>query len=130
MELEYPDNLKYTDEHEYVRLDGNVATVGITAYAVDSLGDIVFVELPDLETEITQQESFGTVESVKAVSDLFAPLSGTVTKRNDALEDTPETLNEDPYDQGWLIEVQVSDPGELDKLMSADAYRSFVAGLD
>ena len=130
MVLEYPDNLKYTDEHEYLRLDGNTAIVGITAYAVDSLGDIVFVEIPEVGTEVTQNDSFGTVESVKAVSDLFAPISGTVTKSNTSLEDAPEILNDDPYDQGWLIEIEVSNPSELDKLMDAETYKGFVAGLD
>lgn len=128
MAFEYPSNLKYTDSHEYVQLDGDVATVGITAFAVDQLGDIVFLELPDVGASVTKGESFGTVESVKAVEDLKAPVSGTVIEANSPLMDTPEQLADDPYGTAWMIKVRVENPGELDDAMSADQYRSQVEG--
>ncbi|HIK54005.1 MAG TPA: glycine cleavage system protein GcvH [Synechococcales cyanobacterium M55_K2018_004] len=128
MELIYPDNLKYTDSHEYVAVDGAIATVGITAFAVDQLGDIVFLELPEVGSTLTKGETFGTVESVKAVEELKAPISGTVIERNDPLLDTPEQLSEDPYTVAWMLKVQLSDPSELESAMSADEYRAKVEG--
>lgn len=129
MALEYPDDLKYTDTHEYARLDGEIATVGITAFAIDQLGDVVFLELPDVGSALEQGETFGTIESVKAVEDLHAPLSGTVIERNDPLLDTPEQIAEDPYGEGWLLKVRVEDPdGADDATMSADEYRAQVEG--
>ena len=128
MALEYPDNLKYFDSHEYVRLDGEIATIGISAYALDQLGDIVFLELPEVGTQASKGESFGTVESVKAVEEIYAPLSGEVVECNDAMVDAPEELAADPYEQGWLVKIRISDPGELEGAMAAEAYRALVSG--
>lgn len=128
MAFEYPDDLKYMDSHEYARLDGEIATVGITAFAVDQLGDIVFLELPDVGAAVERGETFGTVESVKAVEDLKAPITGTVIERNDPLIDTPEQLAEDPYGEAWLIKVRVDDPTELDEALTSDEYRAQVEG--
>jgi glycine cleavage system H protein len=128
MTAQYPENLRYTDTHEYVQLDGQVATVGITAFAIDQLGDIVFLELPAVGTEVQQGERFGTIESVKAVEDLKAPLSGTVLECNQAMVDVPEDLVNDPYSTGWLVKLQVSNPTELDSAMTAADYRSKVEG--
>lgn len=128
MALEYPSDLKYQDSHEYVRLDGDIATIGISAFAVDQLGDIVFLELPEVDEAIAKGESFGTVESVKAVESLYAAVSGTVVERNDAMIDAPEKLADDPYGEGWLLKVQISDASELDQAMSADEYQAKVEG--
>ena len=117
-----PTDLRYTKEHEWVRLDGDVATVGITDYAADQLGDIVFVELPEAGRAVDQFAAFGVVESVKAVSDLFAPLSGEVTERNDALAGAPELVNSDPFGAGWLVRLRVSEPGQLEALLDPDGY--------
>lgn len=127
MSSEFPKDLKYTNEHEWIRLDGNVATVGITAFAAEQLGDVVAVELPEEGDEVTRGEVFGSVESVKAVSDLFSPVSGVVARVNTPLNDSPEYVNEDPYDEGWMIEIELSDSDELEELMDADDYASFVA---
>lgn len=127
MSLEYPKDLKYTNEHEWVRIEGKIATVGITSFAADQLGDVVAVELPEEGDEVTRGEVFGSVESVKAVSDLFSPLSGVVVKVNTPLNDSPEYANEDPYDEGWMIEIELSDMDELEELMDVDDYASFVA---
>jgi len=128
MAFEYPDTLKYTDSHEYAKLDGDTATIGITAFAIDQLGDIVFLELPEPGDTVQKGENFGTVESVKAVEDLKSPVSGTVLEANADMVDAPEKLVDGPYTSGWLIKVQVSDPSELDHAMSADAYRGMVEG--
>ncbi|MBW4443488.1 MAG: glycine cleavage system protein GcvH [Plectolyngbya sp. WJT66-NPBG17] len=128
MAFEYPDTLKYTDSHEYAKLDGDTATIGITAFAIDQLGDIVFLELPEPGATVQKGENFGTVESVKAVEDLKSPVSGTVLEANTEMVDAPENLVDDPYTSGWLIKVQVSDPSELDSTMSADTYRGMVEG--
>jgi glycine cleavage system H protein len=122
-----PDDLRYTKEHEWVRLVGDVATIGITAHAADQLGDIVFVELPAVGTTVEQLAPFGVVESVKAVSDLFAPLGGEVMEVNEALARAPEVVNSDPYGAGWLLRVRVSDPGQADALLDAAAYETLVA---
>lgn len=127
MSSEFPKDLKYTNEHEWIRLDGNVATVGITAFAAEQLGDVVAVELPEEGDEVTRGEVFGTVESVKAVSDLFSPVSGVVARVNTPLNDSPEYVNEDPYDEGWMIEIELSDSDELEELMDVDDYASYVA---
>src|SRR5690606_32427669 len=127
MSLEFPKDLKYTQEHEWVRIDNKIATVGITSFAADQLGDVVAVELPEEGDEVTKGEVFGSVESVKAVSDLFAPISGTVTRVNTPLNDSPEYVNEDPYDEGWMLEIEISDMEELDELMDADDYAAYVA---
>ena len=122
-----PAELRYTKDHEWVRVDGDEATVGITAYAADQLGDIVFVELPESGRELRQFATFGVVESVKAVSDLFAPLSGEVTGSNDALTGSPELVNSDPYGEGWMVRIRLTEQGELDDLLEADAYDALIA---
>ncbi len=125
--MEAPKELRYSREHEWVLVEeDHVATVGITDYAQDQLGDVVFVELPELEAQLTQDEPFGVVESVKAVSDIYAPVSGTVKEINAELLNTPETINEDPYGDAWLVQVEMSDPGELDALMTAEEYERFL----
>lgn len=128
MVLEYPDDLKYLDSHEYVRLDGEIATIGISAFAVDQLGDIVFIELPDLSEALEKGERFGTIESVKAVEELYAPISGTVVERNEEVIQSPDLLGDDPYGEGWLLKVRVNDPDELEDAMTADEYRAQVEG--
>lgn len=127
MTLSFPDDCRYADSHEYARADGDLVRVGISAYAVDQLGDIVFVDLPEIGTAIEQGSGFGTVESVKAVEDLVAPISGVVEARNDAVLDTPEQLQNDPYGAGWLLLVRPADPAQLPGLMDADSYRAKVA---
>jgi glycine cleavage system H protein len=126
MSTEYPSDLRYTNDHEWARLDGTVATIGITQFAVDQLGDITMVDLPKEGETVQKGAVFGTVESVKAVSDLFAPVSGKVVKVNDPLSDTPESVNEDCYDEGWMIQVELSDPKELEALMSAQQYEEYL----
>lgn len=128
MALEYPDDLKYLDSHEYVRLDGDIATIGISAFAVDQLGDIVFLELPDVGDKLVKGESFGTIESVKAVEDLNAPVTGTVVDRNSAMVDAPEQVAEDPYGEGWLLKIRIDDSEELDEVLTAEEYRQQVEG--
>jgi glycine cleavage system H protein len=122
-----PTDLRYTKDHEWVRLDGEEATVGITDYAASQLGDIVFVELPDAGRTLAQFGAFGVVESVKAVSDLFAPLSGEVTSTNGALAGSPELVNGDPYGEGWMIKLRLSTTGEVDDLLDATAYDALIA---
>ena len=124
----YPSDLKYSEEHEWVRVEGDTVTVGISDFAQDQLGEVVFVDLPDVGSEIVGGETFGEVESVKSVSDLFSPVTGSVVERNDNLPDAPETVNEDPYGDGWLVKVKMGDASELDALMSAAEYEDFVAG--
>ena len=129
MDLEYPEDLKYLDTHEYVRLEGEIATIGISAFAIDQLGDIVFLELPEVNDEVEVGESFGTIESVKAVEDLYPPVSGTVIDRNEALIETPEMIAEDPYGEGWLLKVRVDNPDdELEDTLSAPEYRAQAEG--
>lgn len=128
MAFEYPDDLKYLDTHEYVRLDGEIATVGITAFAVDQLGDIVFLELPEIGAALSKGESFGTIESVKAVEDLNSAISGTVVERNEAMIESPEQIAEDPYGEGWLLKVRIDNAGELDDALSAQEYSGLVEG--
>jgi glycine cleavage system H protein len=124
--MDFPEDLRYTREHEWAKKKGNLLVVGITDFAQDQLGDVVFVELPEVGDPIKKGESFGVVESTKAVSELFAPLSGKVVEVNDPLTDAPETINEDPYEEGWMIVIEPSDPSELDALMDAKTYRAFV----
>jgi glycine cleavage system H protein len=120
-----PDDLHYSKDHEWVRVDGNVAVVGITDYAQDSLGDVVYVELPKVGDDFAANESFGSVESVKAVSEVFSPVSGEIVGTNEALADTPEKVNQDPYGDGWMIRVQMSNPGEVDSMLTAAEYEDF-----
>jgi len=122
-----PSDLRYTRDHEWVRVAGDEATVGITAYAADQLGDIVFVELPDAGRDLEEAKPFGVVESVKAVSDLFAPISGAVTSTNDALANEPELVNRDPYGAGWMVRMTVADPAQLDDLLDGEGYDELVA---
>ena len=122
-----PTDLRYTKDHEWVRVDGDEATVGITQYAADQLGDIVFVELPDVGRQLAQFATFGVVESVKAVSDLFAPVGGQVTETNGKLAANPELVNSDPYGDGWMLRVRVADPDQLDPLLDAAAYDTLTA---
>ena len=124
--MQIPEDLRYTREHEWARRKGNNVVVGITDFAQDQLGDVVFVELPEVGDSVKKGESFGVVESTKAVSELFAPLSGKVVEVNAPLADAPESINEDPYAKGWMIVVEPADPKELDALMDAKAYRAFV----
>ena len=124
--MDVPGDLKYTREHEWVRADADLATVGITDYAQDQLGDIVYVQLPEPGAQVEQMGRMGEIESVKSVSDLFSPLSGEVIERNAAVQDTPELVNQDPYGEGWLIKLRLSDDGQIDSLLSAEDYAAVV----
>ena len=121
-----PKELKYTKEHEWVSVDSNIATIGITNHAQEQLGDIVFVELPEVQSRVSQDDTFGVVEAVKTVADLFAPVSGNVTEINTALEESPDLINSDPYGAGWIIKVAIDDLEEYNNLMSNDDYNSFI----
>jgi len=123
----YPDELKYHPEHDWARIDGDEAVLGITWFAQDALGELVHYEAPEVGSTVSKDEPYGEVESVKAVSDLIAPLSGEMIEVNAKVVDAPETVNEDPYGEGWLIRVRLADPSEVDSLMDADAYRAHVA---
>ena len=124
--MEFPEGLKYTKEHEWVLVEDRTATIGITEYAQQELGDIVYVELPEVGEKIVKDDPFGAVESVKAVSDIYAPVSGTVIEVNDTLPDSPETINDDAYGDGWMIKVEMSDTDDLKDLMSAEEYAEYV----
>lgn len=124
----FPDDRRYSREHEWVRVEGTSAVIGITSFAADELGDIVYVELPEVGARLTQFGAFGVVESVKAVSDLFAPISGEVTEVNGDLRASPELLNTDPFNTGWIAKLSLSDPSELEKLLDAAAYAELTAG--
>ncbi|MEO0492775.1 MAG: glycine cleavage system protein GcvH [Actinomycetota bacterium] len=126
--MNVPDGLRYSKDHEWVRVEGDVATVGITDYAQDALGDVVYVDPPAVGSALAAGDSFGEVESTKSVSELYAPISGTVASANDELESEPEKLNADPYGEGWICTVTMTDSGELDSLMDAEAYQAFIAG--
>jgi glycine cleavage system H protein len=123
---DYPEELLYTEDHEWARIEGNVATIGITQFAVDKLGDVVQVDLPSEGESLKQRDVFGSVESVKAVSDLLAPLTGKVLKVNSPLADSPEYVNQEPYDGGWMVQIEITDPAETKKLMDADAYAAYL----
>jgi glycine cleavage system H protein len=124
--MEFPEELKYTDEHEWVMVESDVVTVGITDFAQDSLGDVVFVELPEVGAALEAGKPLGVVESVKAVSDVYAPVSGEVIEVNEELPDSPELINTSPYEDGWMVKIKISDPAQLDELMDVDAYQAFV----
>lgn len=128
MSFEYPQDFRYLDSHEYVRIDGEIATIGITEFAVNELGDIVFLELPEIGDALTRGESFGTIESVKAVEELNSPVTGTVIERNEALINSPEDVSDDPYGEGWFLKVRVNDPDEVEDALTADEYRAQVEG--
>lgn len=123
--MENPREFKYTKEHEWVNLDGDIATVGVTNYAATQLGDMVYVEMPEVGVEVKQGDSAGALESVKAAADFYSPISGTVSERNDKLLDEPGTINADPFKEGWFMKIKASDPSELDSLMSAEEYDEF-----
>ena len=122
----YPDELKYHAEHDWARIEGDQATFGITWYAQDALGEVVFFDPPDVGSQVSKDEAYAEVESVKAVSDVYAPLSGEIVEVNEALSDAPETLNDDPYEAGWLVKVKLSDPSETDQLLSVDDYKQLL----
>jgi len=124
--MNIPSELKYTKDHEWVKIEGDVATIGITDFAQGELGDIVYVEVETLDEDLSQEEIFGTVEAVKTVSDLFAPLTGTVVEFNESLEEEPEKVNSDPYGEGWMIKMSIGDPSELDSLMSDAEYKELI----
>ena len=124
--MSLPQDLKYTKEHEWVKVDGVTATIGITDHAQGELGDIIFVEFPDIDQEIEKDEPFGTIEAVKTVADLFAPISGKVTAINEDLEDSPESVNSDPYGEGWIVKVSIDNAGELDELMTPEQYGDLI----
>jgi glycine cleavage system H protein len=125
-EASYPDDLKYHAEHDWARIDGDQATFGITWYAQDALGEVVFFDPPEVGTQVTKDQTYAEIESVKAVSDVFAPLSGEIVEVNGALADSPEKINEDPYGDGWMVKVRMSDAGESDALLDVSAYRDLL----
>ena len=126
--MNIPAELRYSSDHEWVRVDGATATIGITEYAQDALGDVVFVEMPDAGLAVAAGESFSEVESTKSVSDIYAPITGSISEVNTELESQPELLNSDPYGAGWICRIEISDPSELDGLMDAEAYRALAEG--
>jgi glycine cleavage system H protein len=125
--MAYPTTLKYTKDHEWTLVNGNKATIGITAFAKDQLGDVVYLELPEVGATVTRGQPFGVVESTKAVSELFAPVTGKVTKVNQALVDAPEGVNDDPHEKGWMVEIELSQPAEIADLLSAQQYEELIA---
>ena len=124
--MDVKENLKYTKDHEWVSVEGNIATVGITDFAQSELGDIVYVEVDTLDETLNKDEVFGTVEAVKTVSDLFLPMSGKIVEFNESLSDAPESINESPYEQGWIIKVEVSNPNEINELLNSDDYSALI----
>jgi len=122
--MNFPDNLKYTEDHEWVRLEGNIGVVGISDHAQSELGDIVYIDIPDPEATVKVGESFGTIEAVKTVAEMFAPVSGKLVEVNNSLNDAPETVNSDPYGEGWIVKIELSDLAELDNLMDAETYKN------
>jgi glycine cleavage system H protein len=124
--MTFPDNLRYSKEHEWVRVEGNIGVIGITDHAQNELGDIVYVDIPNASATIAAGDTFGTIEAVKTVADLFAPVSGTITEVHGALNDSPESVNTDPYGEGWIVKVELSNPAELDGLMDVVAYKALV----
>ncbi len=124
--MNFPSELRYTKDHEWIKMDGNIATIGITDFAQRELGDIVYVDINTIGKSLNAEEVFGTVEAVKTVSDLFLPVAGTIKETNPALEKQPELVNNDPYNEGWMVKVEVSDPSAVDKLMSSEEYSQMV----
>lgn len=125
--MNVPADLKYTKEHEWLRIEGDIATVGITDWAQGELGDIVFVELPEVGAGVEQMESFGTIEAVKAVSEIYSPVEGKVVEVNAALDDDPMVINRDPYGEGWMIKIEVADSAQLEQLLNADGYKKLIS---
>ena len=124
--MDYPQGLKYSREHEWVKVEGNIALIGITDHAQSELGDVVYVELPEVGSELEANSTFGVVESVKAVSDLFAPVTGTVTEVNQQLNDEPELVNSDPFEEGWMLRIEMSDTSEVDALLELEDYKAYI----
>jgi glycine cleavage system H protein len=124
--MNIPENLKYTKDHEWLKVDGNIALVGITDYAQNELGDIVFIEVDTVDEELDKEETFGTIEAVKTVSDMFMPVSGKIIEFNEELEQSPELVNSDPYGKGWIIKLEISNPDELNDLLDASAYKELI----
>lgn len=124
--MNFPAELKYTQDHEWVKVEGNIATIGITDHAQGELGDVVYVDIADDLSEVTAGQSFGTIEAVKTVADLFAPVTGKVVEINRSINDNPEVVNKDPYGEGWMIKVEMSNPSELDNLMDVEAYKAML----
>ncbi len=125
--MEFPNNLKYTEDHEWVLVDGNVGIIGITEFAQGELGDVVYIDIPDATAEVKKGDTIGTIEAVKTVADLFSPVSGTICAVNEALNDSPETVNKDPYNAGWIVKIELADASELDGLMDAEAYQKILS---
>lgn len=128
--MAYPSDLKYTKDHEWARVEGDIVRIGVTAYAVDQLGDVTLVDLPEVGSDVQANERFGDVESVKTVSELFAPISGEIVEINEELESSPELVNEEPYATGWIVAIKPSDPGELRRLLEPGAYEEYLGTLD
>jgi glycine cleavage system H protein len=126
-ELEFPEDLRYTREHEWIRPEGSTVRVGITDFAQDALGDVVYVDLPEVGATVTADQPLGEVESTKSVSDVYSPVSGTIVERNPLVDERPELVNEQPYGDGWLVSIQVDDPGAIDRLLTVDAYRALLS---
>jgi glycine cleavage system H protein len=126
--MNVPEHLRFSSDHEWVSVDGDVARIGITDYAQDALGDVVFVQAPDVGAEVTAGDSFGEIESTKSVSDVYAPVTGTVLEVNDGLADSPQALNDDPYGEGWICTIRMSDPAQAEALLDAAAYRALIEG--
>jgi glycine cleavage system H protein len=126
--MNIPENLKYTKDHEWVKVEGDIAIVGVTDFAQGELGDIVFVEIETVGETLEKEETFGTIEAVKTVSDLFMPMSGEILEKNEALDDSPEVVNKDPYGKGWMIKVKIADPSEFEELLDAAAYKELIEG--
>lgn len=124
--MEFPQNLRYTDDHEWIKIDGNIGTVGITEHAQGELGDIVYVDIPNQSASVKKGESFGTIEAVKTVAELFSPVTGKIIEVNQPLNDEPEIVNSDPYGNGWIVKFEISDLSEIESLMDADAYKAFI----
>lgn len=124
--MNFPENLKYTADHEWIRIDGNVGTIGITAHAQSELGDIVYIDIANNTATVRQGDSFGTIEAVKTVADLYAPVSGLVVEVNTALNDTPETVNNDPYGEGWLVKMEIANMAEVHELLDVNAYKALI----
>jgi glycine cleavage system H protein len=126
--MNIPTNLRYTEDHEWIIVEGEIATVGITDFAQKELGDIVFIEVETLDESLAAEETFGTIEAVKTVSDMFMPVAGTVIEFNELLSDSPETVNKDPYGEGWIIKIKMDNPADVDHLLDADAYKALIEG--
>jgi len=124
--MNFPENVKYTKDHEWIKIEGNIGTIGITEHAAGELGDVVYIDIPDAAAEVSMHDTFGTIEAVKTVADLFSPVSGRITEVNTALNDAPETVNQDPYGEGWIVKMELTHMDELSELMDAAAYREMV----